>query len=361
MTEAIDAPRDVREGEELDVDRLTDFLAAEIDGFEGPISVKQFPSGFSNLTYFIESGDGREFVLRRPPFGANIKSGHDMSREWRVLSALHPVLSKAPKPYVYTEDESILGASFYVMERVRGIILRGAKPRGIELDEETMASACNALVDTLVELHDVDLDAAGLTDFGRPEGYVQRQVDGWTRRWEQAKTDDLDSFDHIHNIPRVADWLADNMPPDNEGVLIHNDFKYDNVVYDPNDLSQIIAVLDWEMTTVGDPLMDLGGSLAYWVQDADNEVLQTVAGPTGLPGNLSRREVAERYAKLSGRSIENIVFYYLFGLFKLAVIGQQIYYRYKHGHTKDPRFGGLVFLVDAIGEQSAETLETGEI
>lgn len=354
-TDAIDQPRQVREGETLDKGQLEAFLSDAIEGFRGPLEVRQFPSGFSNLTYALSTGDGREFVLRRPPFGANIKSGHDMEREWRILSALHPVFDRAPKPYAYTDDTSIIGAPFYVMERVRGIVLRGVTPRVPGLDETTMRSACEALLDTLVDVHAIDLEAAGLTDFGRPEGYIQRQVEGWTRRWENAKTDPIPELDD------VARWLAENMPAETAATLIHNDFKYDNVVYDPDDLGRVIAILDWEMATVGDPLMDLGTSLAYWVEEDDNPILQTVAGPTGLPGNFTRTELVERYAARSGRDVGDIVFYYVYGLFKVAVIGQQIYFRFKSGHTNDERFAMLIYLVRAIGERATKTLNRGTV
>ncbi len=357
MTETtIDSPADVRRGEDLDVDALAAYLSAEIDGFEPPLELRQFPSGYSNLTYFLRSGDGREFVLRRPPFGANVKSGHDMQREYRVLSALHPVFDRAPRPYLYTDDESIIGAPFYVMERVRGVILRGAAPNVPQFqDPDVVRASCEALVDTLVDIHAVDLDEAGLTDFGRPDGYVRRQIEGWTRRWKKAKTEE------VAEVERAAEWLAANMPPDQPGALIHNDYKYDNVVYAPDDLSRIIAVLDWEMTTVGDPLIDLGTSLAYWIEEGDNPALQAVAGPTAVPGNLNRREVVERYADRSGRDVDDIVFYYVYGLFKLAGIGQQIYYRYEHGHTDDERFAGLIYLVRACGERAVATIERGAI
>ena len=218
-----------------------------------------------------------------------------------------------------------------------------------------MRRACTSLVDTLVDVHAVDLEAAGLADFGRPQGYVQRQVEGWSRRWEASRTEPLPHLD------AVATWLAANQPDDRRGSLIHNDFKYDNLVFDPEDLGRVIAILDWEMATVGDPLMDLGTSLAYWVEADDDPILQTVAGPTGLPGNLTRREVAARYAERSGRDVGDIVFYYAYGLFKIAIIGQQIYHRFKHGHTSDDRFAMLIHLVRAIGERAARTLDKGEI
>ncbi len=354
MTNPLDTPRDVRKGEELDLSRLTPYLAEHLPGFEGPIEVKQFPSGYSNLTYSLSFG-GRDVVLRRAPFGAQVKGGHDMSREWNILSALAPVFDRVPAPLLHCADEDVLGAPFYVMERVRGVILRNDAAGIAGLDESGMHTACLALVDTLADIHSVDLEAAGLTEFGRPDGYVQRQVEGWTRRWEASKTDEMAAMDI------AARWLADNLPGDLPGAMIHNDFKYDNVVYPADDFTRVAAVLDWELATVGDPLMDLGTSLAYWSEAGDDDVLQTVAGPTGRPGNLTRREVAARYGERTGTDVSNILFYYVAGLFKVAVIGQQIYARYKQGHTKDPRFGGLIFLVAAAADRAADVLESGEI
>lgn len=353
-SEYLDRPRQMREGEEVDLSRLEPFLLDQIEGLELPLDVQQFPSGHSNLTYFIGSGDGREFVLRRPPFGANVKSGHDMKREYDILSRLHPVWPKVPRPYVYSEDEAILGAPFYVMERVSGLILRG-QGKVPDLDQETMSRACEALVQTMVEIHGIDLEEAGLGDFGKPEGYVQRQIEGWTRRWNKAKTEEIETLEN------AAAWLADNMPAESGVSLIHNDFKYDNLVLNPDDLGEVTAVLDWEMATVGDPLMDLGSTLAYWVEPGDPQFLQTISGPTSEPGNLDRRGIAQRYAELSGRDISDILFYYVYGLFKVAVIGQQIYYRYEKGYTQDERFGALIWAVKAIGDAAQKALDTGEI
>lgn len=353
-SEFMDQPRSTREGEEVDLETLEPFLCDEIEGLEGPLEVKQFPSGHSNLTYFISSADGREFVLRRPPFGANVKSGHDMKREYDILSRLHPVWPKVPRPYLYTEDDEILGAPFYVMERVEGVILRGSG-KNPELDRETMSSVCDGLIQTMVEIHDIDLEEAGLADFGKPEGYVRRQIEGWTRRWNKAKTEEIETLEN------AAEWLAANMPEESGVSLIHNDFKYDNLVLNPDDLGQVTAVLDWEMATVGDPLMDLGSTLAYWVEPDDAQFLQTISGPTAEPGNLDRNGLARRYAELSGRDISDILFYYVYGLFKVAVIGQQIYYRYEKGYTQDERFGALIWAVKAIGDAAQKALDTGEI
>ncbi len=313
--------------------------------------MEQFKSGYSNLTYLLHAGD-QELVLRRPPVGSQVATAHDMTREWRVLSGLHPVWDKVPEPLVLCEDRHVLGAPFYLMERVRGVILRSTMPRNLELTPETSRRLSEIFVDTLVELHNVDLEEAGLDDMGRPEGYVERQVVGWTKRWKGSKTDE------VPDIDRAARWLAENLPQEAGAALIHNDYKFDNLVLDPQDLTRVKAVLDWEMATVGDPLMDLGTSLGYWVEADDPEPLRQFRfGPTHLPGMLRRREIAERYAEESGRELPDLTFYYVFGLFKIAVIAQQIYYRYVQGLTTDERFAMLIHAIRALGRVAVGAME----
>ncbi len=359
MSGLIDEPRAVRASEALDEEALGAWLRASLPELSGPLVVEQFPSGHSNLTYMLRVG-ARELVLRRPPFGAKIKSAHDMGREFKILTGLCGVTTKAPRPVAFCEDEGVLGAPFYLMERVRGVILRGMRsnpglgPEG--LGPEVMRRLSEALVDNLVELHGVDLEAAGLADLGRPEGYVQRQIEGWTRRWESARTDE------VPTIEAAAAWLAAHMPPEAGATLIHNDYKYDNVVLDPEDLTRIVAVLDWEMATIGDPLMDLGTTLGYWfTADDPDDLRQLPFGPTVLPGNLSRREVVERYGERSGRDVSGFLFYYVYALFKIAVIIQQIYARFRRGLTDDPRFAMFGFGVQMIGRTAARALEAGTI
>ncbi len=352
----IDDTRDVREGEELDVDAVRRFLAPYVGSELSTLEVRQFPGGHSNLTYLLRAGE-HEWVLRRPPFGANIESGHDMGREFRVLSGLERVGARAPKPVAQCDDDSVLGAPFYVMERVRGVIVRNAKaPPGHHFDRDTMRMLSCACLDNLVDIHSTDLEVAGFTDLGRPDGYVARQVEGWTRRYEKAKTDE------VGDMESVSAWLLDNMPPSQAGALIHNDYKYDNLVLDPGDLGNIVAVLDWEMATVGDPLMDLGTTLGYWAEANDPDAMkQSPFPPTYLPGNLTRMEVVERYEKATGRTVDHVVFYYAYALFKIAVIAQQIYKRFKEGHTKDPRFGMLIFAVVILSETAAKAIERQRI
>ncbi|MEM1321500.1 MAG: phosphotransferase family protein [Bacteroidota bacterium] len=355
MSDWTDQPTSIRQGEELNTDRLQQYLQTQLPASGSDLSVHQFPSGFSNLTYSLEYG-GQAYVLRRPPFGANIKSAHDMSREYHILSNLIKVYPKVPRPLLYCEDEAVLGAPFYIMERVQGVILRPHMPAPMQPDAPTMAGIAEALVDTLVELHAVDYKAAGLAELGRPEGYVERQVSGWTKRYFKAKTDE------VPEIEQAAAWLADNLPATSATTLIHNDFKYDNLVLHSDDWTQVKAVLDWEMATIGDPLMDLGTSIGYWLNPNDPElILKMQLSPTTLSGNPSRGELAQLYAEKSGRDLGQLVFYYVFGVFKIAVIVQQIYARYKKGYTQDPRFAGLIHAVRGLGIMAQQSIQKGRI
>nr|WP_255216274.1 phosphotransferase family protein [Pseudenhygromyxa sp. WMMC2535] len=334
----------------------------------GEIRVEQFPSGYSNLTYLLTIGP-REVVLRRPPFGKTVSSGHDMSREHRVLSALAPVYPLAPVPLAFCDDPSVLGAPFYLMERRRGVIIRRQPPKGMVIDERRARQLSTALIDGLADLHAIDWRAAGLADLGKPEGYARRQISGWTRRWQGAQTDPLPVMDEVAawldaELPAQADATGDGGP-----ALIHNDYKYDNVVLELGDAvgdstgsraapARITAVLDWEMATIGSPLMDLGTTLGYWVDRSDDPRLQGAAfGPTNLPGSLDRAGLVERYRERSGREVADPHYYYVFGLFKIAVIGQQIYARYRQGSTKDPRFAALGHFVSVLAEVAAAAIE----
>lgn len=349
----LDEPRAVRAGEELDTAALARWLDARL-GDEAPIELTQFPGGHSNLTYAIARGD-RAYVLRRPPFGSKVKSAHDMGREVRVLSALAPVYARAPRVIADEPTGEILGAPFYVMERRRGVILRKDLPAAVRGDRARLRGLCELLVDALVDLHAVDYAAAGLADFGKPAGYIARQVSGWTERYHGSATDDLPA------ILEVADWLAKHQPADGAPALIHNDFKFDNVIFDPA-LSTITGILDWEMTTIGDPLMDLGTTLSYWAEAADPPAYhQMPFGPTATPGMLTRAEIAARYLERSGRSTRDLVFFYAFGLLKTAVIAQQIYYRFAKGLTQDKRFGAFIFAVRLLGEQARTAIERDRV
>jgi aminoglycoside phosphotransferase (APT) family kinase protein len=343
----------VRPGEELPTASLEGYLAERLPGTSGPLAVEQFPHGHSNLTYLLRRGD-QEFVLRRPPFGNQVKTAHDMGREFRVLSKLSTIYPPAPRPLFYCEDSSVLGVPFYVMERRRGVILRRADNLGLTIDPPTARRLSTALIDNLALLHALDYKAAGLADLGKPEGYVTRQVTGWINRYTNARTDPLPEMD------RVAQWLSDHKPTESDVALVHNDYKYDNLLLDPGDLTRIVAVLDWEMATVGDPLMDLGATLGYWVESGDPESVRASAfGPTAVPGSLTRQELVARYAEKTGRDVSGILFYYCFGLYKIAVIVQQIYARFVRGHTRDERFACLNERVAALSRQARLAQETG--
>jgi aminoglycoside phosphotransferase (APT) family kinase protein len=354
----IDQPRAVRAGEELDAAALATFLAGAVPGWEDvradALEIAQYGAGFSNLTYLVRAGD-RELVLRRPPRGVGPGPAHDVLREHRLLAALRPTFARVPRVLAASEDAELLGAPFYVMERVRGVILRGLPGESVP-DAATMRGLAERFVDEMAALHALDWRAAGLAELGRPDGYVERQVAGWSRRWLAARTGDVASID------AAAAWLASHRPPERGAALIHNDFKYDNLVLDPSDLTRVVAVLDWEMATVGDPLMDLGTSLGYWVDADDPPALRALGlGLTAAPGNLSRAELVARYARITGRDVSDALFYYVFGLFKLAVVAQQIYARYVRGLTGDPRFASLDASVRALGQMAGRAVSLGRI
>ena len=347
-----DQPGSVRAGEEINLESLNGYLNkfSQIDAVKVQ---KQFPGGYSNLTYLLRS-ERKEYILRKPPFGAAIKSAHDMSREFKVLSLLHDHYSKIPRPIMLCEDAEIIGAPFYIMERVVGVILRPSSIKEIHLPPTEMRKISESVVDNLVVLHSLDIQKTGLVELGKPEGYVQRQVEGWTKRYRAAQTDKIDEMESL------SQWLMQHQPKDSAPTLLHNDYKYDNLVLNENNLSDIIGVLDWEMATVGDPGMDLGASLAYWAEETDPD-LAKVFNISWLPGNLTRKEVLERYSVKSGRVINNPVFYYVFGLFKNAVIAQQIYARWKQGHSKDPRFGKLIDVIRHLSYRGARAVEGDSI
>jgi aminoglycoside phosphotransferase (APT) family kinase protein len=350
-----DAAGAVRPGEELDTDRLADWLRGHVPGLDGRVEVSQFPHGHSNLTYLVRVG-AAEYVLRRPPFGNRVKTAHDMAREFRMLEALAPIFPEAPRPVLYAEDPSVLGTPFYLMERRRGIVLRRALPAGVDLPPLVAGRVSVALVETLVRLHAVDYHAAGLGGFGHPEGYVGRQVRGWSERYAAAATETVAEMD------AVAGWMAARIPSEQGAAVIHNDFKFDNLLLDPRDPGRVEALLDWEMATIGDPLMDLGSALAYWIEPDDPpELLAAAMGPTDLPGMVTREQFAEEYSVRSGRSVEGISFHYTFGLFKVAVIVQQIYARYARGLTRDPRFAGMNRMVAVLARQAARAAERGTL
>ncbi len=346
----IDAPRAVRSEETLRLPALAPYLQTAVPGFGKIISVAQFPGGFSNLTYLLQTDSGTEYVLRRPPVGANIKSAHDMGREYRVLKALQPFYAKIPAPYCLEETGEIIGAPFYVMERVKGIILRAKDAAQPELTPSLLRALSEKLVDNLADLHALDIEKTGLIQLGKPDGYVERQVEGWIKRYAAAQTDE------ITDMTDTAAWMRAHLPRAQKPAFLHNDYKYDNVVLNPENWTEILAVLDWEMSTVGDPLMDLGAMLAYWSEPGDGDAMRQF-NLTWREGNLTRREVIDRYALRTGRDMTDISFYYVFGLFKNAVIAQQIYARWKQGHSEDARFGELIYWVKELAGMAARSAQ----
>jgi aminoglycoside phosphotransferase (APT) family kinase protein len=343
----LDQPSSIRTGEELDQTKLGAYLNEY--GIAREVSIQQFPSGYSNLTYLIKTGK-EEYILRRPPFGANIKSAHDMEREFNVLSFLQKAgFTKVPEPILFCADESVMGAKFYLMKRVHGVILRNRVPKGMTIDPVTFKQLSKSAIDQLVQLHQLDIKSTGLDQLGKPEGYVQRQVEGWTKRYVNAQTDDIAAMNE------AAEWMQKNIPTSAKASFIHNDYKYDNLVLNPDNLTEIKAILDWEMATVGDPLMDLGTTLAYWAEANDSDALKPF-NLTWMPGNMTRNEMANYYAEKSQTSIDDIVFYYVFGSFKVGVICQQIYHRYKQGYTQDPRFASLIYVIKACGENARRAI-----
>jgi aminoglycoside phosphotransferase (APT) family kinase protein len=327
----------VRPGEALDAERIDAYLKAHLHGLSGTPEISQFPGGASNLTYLLTYPD-RELVLRRPPFGHKARSAHDMGREFRILNQLNDAFPYCPTAYVHCTDEAVVGAEFYVMERLNGIILRADLPAELNLDARDTEALCKSFIDRLVELHQVDYQACGLADLGKPQGYVARQIRGWTERYDKARTPDAPGWD------KVARWLDDKQPADHPtSSLVHNDYRFDNVILDPHHPTRIIGVLDWELTTLGDPLMDLGNSLAYWIQADDPAPVQLMRRqPSHAPGMLSRAQFVAYYAERVGIRIDDFDFYYTYGLFRLAGIVQQIYYRYYHGQTQDTRFAPFI-------------------
>ncbi len=351
----IDRAGAIREGEELDMDRLRAHLEPVIGSQAQTLEVKQFPGGHSNLTYLLSSGK-ESWVLRRPPFGSKVKSAHDMSREYRILSALKNVFPYGPVPIHFCDDHDVIGCDFYLMNYIQGLVIRRDYPSHLGLSPSQIRQQLLNFFDVLSELHSVDLVEAGLDNFGKPEGYVQRQVDGWCRRWRDAITPDT------VNVDATMQWLQDNMPAESgKASVIHNDYKLDNVIFSAENPLQVIGVLDWEMATVGDPLMDLGCTLGYWVQTSDPDFFrESRTMPSDIEGAPGRGEIIQRFQEKTGLSVDNFPFYFCFGLFRLCVIGQQIYYRYYHGHTKDERFAG--FLKKAyVLQQMCELIISGEI
>lgn len=346
----------VRKGEELNEVLLKKYLQENdlLNSLESQVLVTQFTHGYSNLTYLL-AFENKEFVLRKPPIGA-IKRGHDMHREFKVQSGVRGAFSKVPKMFSFSEDTTILGSDFYIMEKVDGIILNytAAKERNLSASEYT--SVANSWLETMTQLHAVDYKEVGLESLGKPEGYVSRQVTNWGKQFLKVKTA------AYPEASLVMEWMEKYQPKEYQHCLIHNDYKYDNIVFKDDAWKEVAAVLDWEMATLGDPLMDLGTSLGYWTVATDHEfVKQGIPSPTIFEGNPIRSEIAQMYAQKSGRNVDHLVFYYVFGLFKIAVIAQQIYYRYTKGFTTDPRFASLNKAAELCCKLALKAIKTKSI
>lgn len=330
---------DVRPDERFDEARLAEYLRGRLEGSDRPLEVRQFAGGHANLTYLLRYGSGAdaiEYVLRRPPLGPVAPGSHDMRREYRVLSRLYQAFPLAPRAFLFCEDPEVMGAPFFVMERRKGVVVRGEVPPefGGGRDREANRKLSEVVIDTLVDFHAVDPKEADLDTLGRPEGFLERQVRGWTERWERAKTDDDPLADEL------ASWLVARLPESPPPTLLHNDWRLDNMAVDPNDPGRCVAVYDWDMCTRGDPLADLGTLLSVWyTRDEIPASLNPM--PTHTPGFMSREEAGRRYAERSGRDLSGFNYYLVFGTFKMAVVLQQIYFRYRRGQTKDPRFAGM--------------------
>ena len=347
MSDSTQTPDDVipvRSGEEVDAVKVGAYLEGKLPVGSGTPEVWQFPGGHANLTYLIRY-PGAEYVLRRPPHGDVAAGAHDMGREFRVLSVLYKSFPAAPRAYVYCEDRSVLGVPFFVMERRHGIVVRREVPEvfGGGKDPVKNRKLSEVIIDTMVDFHAVDPKAAGLDTLGKPEGYLQRQVKGWLDRWERSKTKD------IAEATRVVAWLGDYMPESPRPTLVHNDWRLDNMAVAADDPGRAVAVYDWDMCTVGDPFTDLGTLLSSWYEPGEGyEFLSPM--PSREPGFMTRAEAIRRYGERSGRDVSRMPYYYVFGLFKMAVIVQQLYYRYHKGQTQDARMAG--------GEMVAEGLVT---
>ena len=345
--------RDVRNGEQLDWPRLVAWLrerlpACDVPGLNADAEpvVAQFPGGHSNLTYLVRFGDA-DVVVRRPPFGPVPPTAHDMAREFRWLSAMHRVFPLAPRPFLLCEDLDVIGSVFYAMERRRGMVVRAEEPP-VLANPPARRRLSEAMIDTLAELHAIDVSAQGLSTLGKPAGFVERQIRGWSDRWHRSRTTPLPEMDAL------AAWLREHLPADPATPsVVHGDFKLDNVMLDPDDVGRIVAVFDWEMSALGDPLVDVGILLAYWSPTAPPEQRDALTTITHRPGYLTPQEVVERYAARSGRDVSAIRYYEIFAVFKIAVVIQQIYYRYVQGQTTDARFATFGARVEFLARHAS--------
>jgi aminoglycoside phosphotransferase (APT) family kinase protein len=345
----------VRAEEQLDLDALSRYLDGRGFSRGHKLSLEQFPGGHSNLTYLLKLEGGDEFVLRRPPLGPVAPKAHDMVREYRILCALHPVFPAAPRPQLVCEDLTVLGAPFYIMERRQGLVVRRDNPPEIGDNVNLRQRIGESLLDTLIQLHAVDVTAPSLAAIGKPEGFLERQLSGWFGRWQRARTRDSLAMD------RLMDWLSAHAPAPGGAVLLHNDYKLDNVMLDPAGPARVVAVLDWEMAALGDPLIDLGILLCYWPQPGDPpQRVESISPVTAMPGWPTRAELVARYGAMTGRDVSRIAYYEIFAIFKVTVVLQQIYHRYHLGQTTDVRFASMEERVLGLIEVATELMQTAQ-
>lgn len=354
--------RPMRSGEELDATALKTFLGTNLpsSGYETDddpsLQIRQFPGGHSNLTYLIRYAD-QEFVLRRPPVGPVAPTAHDMPREYRLLSAINPLFSLAPRPVLLCEDATVIGVPFYLMERRRGFIVRSEAPDALNRDPSLRRRLSENVVNTLIALHNVDIHSSGIGSLGKPAGFVSRQVRGWAERWQRAKTSELPEMD------QVVDWLVKRIPAENisDTTIVHNDFKLDNLMFADEEPTRVVAVLDWEMCAIGDPLIDLGLFLSYWTMKGGGDQNSSLLAITNGPGWFTRDDIIDHYEKATGRDLTRIAFYETFARFKVAVVVQQIYFRFVKGQTSDPRFRHFDVLVNQLTRDALEQAQESGI
>jgi aminoglycoside phosphotransferase (APT) family kinase protein len=340
-----------RLGEELDAAVVADYLRLRLPRTDGDLEIVQFIGGRANLTYLLRFG-AQEYVLRRPPPPPVAPGAHDMAREYRVLSALHPLFPLAPHAYLFCEDESVMGVPFFVMERRQGLVIRRDMPPQYVHDLALQRRMATALVEALADLHQVDVQAAGLERLGRPDGFMARQIAGWTRRWERAKPFESPIMEE------VTAWINSHVPPSPPATLVHNDYKLDNTMLDADDPGRLIAIFDWDMCTLGDPLADLGQLLCYWPEAGDPAArIEAFPSPTLLPGFLTRAEVVQRYAERNGADVSHIAFYEAYGLWRTATVVAQLFMLYQQGQSKDERLSTYDRRMQAFAEAAQDVIQ----
>ncbi|WP_238457956.1 phosphotransferase family protein [Alkalihalobacterium alkalinitrilicum] len=335
---------------EINWEALETLIHSDIYGLETePMHVTQFTEGYSNLTFLLKIGNW-EGVMRRPPFGKIPERAHDVEREFRILEKINPEFPLAPKPYLYKDQSEIMDKHFYIMEKKTGIVLDDNIPSFYENSPNLRHKISESVVDTLVQLHSVDYQKVGLDSLGKPDGYLERQVHGWIKRYHASQTDEIEI------VNKIEKWLTTNIPASPKPTIVHNDYKLNNMMLSLSDPGKVIALFDWELCTVGDPLTDLGAAICYWKDE--NDPFTTINSVTSLGGFISRKEFMEMYAKKSGRDLSNFNFYLALAYFKTAVILQQIYYRWKNGHLQDDRIINLDISIKNLLNSSYESIHT---